>query len=97
MLLTRLLLFNCSWNTESIYIGFPGIFIGQPPSDKVLKALDGWLDYLVQTNVLTKNYTLYGLCQVDEHFGITPGTAFMKRLEQFPHWVSNTKISALPT
>ncbi len=65
------------------------MFMHSPPSDEVLAALDGWLDYLVKTKVLTHDYMLYGLCQVNEIMNYSPGAAFLKEIEQmFPdHWV----------
>ena len=94
-------LITFSWNRKSISIAFIGDFIYHAPSDEVLNSLDGWLDYLTQTNVLTQNFTLYGLCQVRTLFPDSPGAAFLAEIERrFPgHWVStfNTPSSSNST
>ena len=68
-----------------------GNFQWQHPSDSALAALESLLAYLIDyppehLEVLAKNYTLFGACQVRPT--ASPGRHLYEQLVRFPNYVS---------
>ena len=78
--------------SEVISIGFIGDFLYYPPEKSAIVAVRIFMDYLVEKGVLAEDYELYGHCQLDPIYDLSPGAAFFDILSTWPHFVASNLV-----
>ncbi|XP_070571270.1 peptidoglycan recognition protein 3-like [Ptychodera flava] len=76
---------SIGYNAKSIGLCILGNFVNDSPNKAALDAAQKFLEYCVENNKLTPDYTLYGHRQ-SKNGTVCPGDALFKHIQTWPHW-----------
>lgn len=78
------------YNDKSISVAFVGNYTLDDPNDKQLEAAKKLLDFGVKRNKLTRDYKLYGQCQLQPKE--SPGEKLFLKIKDWQHWCPDSKF-----
>lgn len=80
------------FNYNSLGVAFVGDFRVDELNDNMKKAAETLMEFGVQIGKISKDYQVYGHCQVLKGLPVSPGKNVMKFLRTWSHW-NNTNLS----
>lgn len=80
------------YNYNSLGVGFIGDFRIDEPNDNMMKAAETLVRLGVKLGKISKDYQVYGHCQVLPSLPVSPGRNMMKFIRTWSHW-NDTNLS----
>lgn len=80
------------FNYNSLGVAFIGDFRFDELNDNMKRAAETLMDFGVQIGKISKDYQVYGHCQVLRGLPVSPGKNVMKFLRTWSHW-NNTNLN----